>query len=233
MKTLEDHSVDLIYINPPFNGATKNKWDSVIDWVAWFNEADRLLKPTGNIVIHCAVPFNYQLIRSAPRPPSYSWYWKKENTTLPFIAKTQPMRCVEEILVWRGPKGQFFPQRVGTEKRIVQSKGQSSYYGSCTPQPIQEVIGKYQTHFLEMSREIVGFSTRPKKMIELIYNSYSKEGDTVLDCFCNDGFTSQCCEGRVWIGIDLFHEPSRLKTSLSFRPADSAERVLKQSLHQE
>lgn len=220
MKTLEDQSIDLIYINPPFNGATKNKWDSVIDWVEWFHQADRLLKPTGNIVIHCSIPFNYTLIRSAPRPPSYSWYWKKENTTLPFIAKIQPMRCVEEILVWRGPKGQFFPQRIGTEKRILHNNGKSSYYGSVTPQKPQEVIGKYQSHYLEMAREIHGFSTRPKKMIELMYNCYSKDGDIVLDCFCNDGFSSQCCKGRQWIGIDLFHEPTRL-ISNDIDPADS------------
>jgi site-specific DNA-methyltransferase (adenine-specific) len=211
MKGMEKQSIDLIYINPPFNGATKNKWDSVIDWTAWFAEADRILKPTGNIVIHCAVPFNYQLIRQAPRPPSYSWYWKKENTTLPFIAKTQPMRCVEEVLVWRGPKGQFFPQRVGTEKRKIRSNGISSYYNKAVVQEPQEVIGKYQNHFMEMAREIVGFSTRPRKMIEMMYNAYSKEGDTVLDCFCNDGFTSQCCPGRQWIGVDLYHEPTRMQ----------------------
>ena len=31
-------------------------------------------------MIHCSVPFNYTLIREAPKAPSYSWYWKKEAT---------------------------------------------------------------------------------------------------------------------------------------------------------
>ena len=211
MKTLDTASIDLIYTNPPFNGATRNKWDTKINWKEWFDEAFRVLKPTGNIVLHCAIPFNYTLIREAPCVPSYTWYWKKDNVTLPFIAKIQPMRCVEEILVWKCPKGQYFPQRVGTEERIVHNNGKSSYYGAITKQEPKKVIGKLQTHFLEMDREIDGFSTRPRDMVRLIYDSYSKEGDVVLDTFCNDGMSSQCCEGRHWIGIDLFHEPTKLK----------------------
>jgi site-specific DNA-methyltransferase (adenine-specific) len=211
MKTLETHSVNLIYTNPPFNGATRNQWDSVINWKEWFAEAFRILTPNGNIVMHCSVPFNYTLIREAPVPPSYSWYWKKEGTTLPFIAKIQPLRCVEEILVWKGKKAPYYPQRVGSEERVVTVDGKSSYYGNTTKRPPMTVIGRYQTHFLDMRREIDGFSTRPQEMVRLIYDSYSKEGDTVLDTFCNDGMSSQCCEGRHWIGIDLFHEPTKLR----------------------
>lgn len=210
MKGLETASVDLIYTNPPFNGATRNTWDKKIDWALFFKEARRLLKPTGNIVLHCAVPFNYTLIREAPSPPSYSWYWKKENVTCPFLAKTQPLRIVEEILVWRGERGQYFPQRVGTEERTYRASGKSSYYGAVSEQEPQTVQGKYQTHYLEMAREIDGFSTRPRDMIRLLYNAYSKEGDTVLDPFCNNALSAICCPGRHWIGIDLLHEPTYL-----------------------
>jgi site-specific DNA-methyltransferase (adenine-specific) len=211
MKTMDDHTVDLIYSNPPFNGATKNKWDTVIDWPVFFSEAFRLLKPNGNLILHCAVPFNYTLIRSAPQPPSYSWYWKKERVTLPFIAKYQPLRCVEEILVWKAPKGNYYPQRVGNQERTFTSKGNSTYYGNTVELRPQTVKGTYQTHFLDMKREIDGFSTRPKAMIRMLYDSYSKVGDTVLDPFCNDGLSSTCCHGRNWIGIDLFHKPKHFK----------------------
>jgi len=203
-------SVDLLYADPPFDAATRNSWDRPLDWPAFFTEAFRVLKPSGTLILHCSVPFNYQLIRSAPRPPSYSWYWKKDGVTLPFIAKIQPMRCVEEILVWKGKKAQYFPQRVGTEKRIFTSQGVSSYYGACSPQKKQTVVGKYQTHFVDMTREVDGFSTRPRALIKLMYDSYSKPGDTVLDCFCYNGISSTCCEGRRWIGIDLLHLPAYL-----------------------
>ena len=209
-KHIATGSVDLLYADPPFDAATRNSWDKPLDWPAFFAEAFRVLKPSGTLVLHCSIPFNYQLIRSAPRPPSYSWYWTKDGNTLPLIAKIQPLRNTEEILVWKGKKAQYFPQRVGTEKRTFTSQGTSSYYGACTPQKEQTVIGKYQTHHIFMAREIDGFSTRPKALIKLIYNSYSKPGDVVLDPFCYNGISSTCCSGRRWIGIDLLHIPKAL-----------------------
>lgn len=209
-KHIPTASVDLLYADPPFDGATKNSWDRIINWPAFFTEAFRVLKPSGILVLHSSIPFNYQLIRSAPRPPSYSWYWKKDGNTLPFIAKIQPLRNTEEILVWKGKKAQYFPQRVGTEKRTFTSQGASSYYGASSPQKEQTVVGYYQTHHIEMAREVDGFSTRPKALIKLIYNSYSKPGDTVLDPFCYNGVSSTCCSGRKWIGIDLLHIPKYL-----------------------
>lgn len=209
-KHIPTGSVDLLYADPPFDAATRNSWDRPLDWPAFFAEAFRVLKPSGTLVLHCSVPFNYQLIRYAPRPPSYSWYWTKDGNTLPLIAKIQPLRNTEEILVWKGKKAQYFPQRVGTEKRTFTSQGTSSYYGACSPQKQQTVIGKYQTHHISMAREVDGFSTRPKALIKLMYNSYSKPGDVVLDPFCYNGISSTCCSGRRWIGIDLLHIPKYL-----------------------
>ena len=211
MKThIPTASVDLLYADPPFDGATRNSWDRVVDWPAFFAEAFRVLKPAGTLVLHSSVPFNYTLIRAAPKPPSYSFYWKKESTTNPFIAKVQPLRNTEEILVWRNKKTTYYPQRVGTEERTVYSQGESSYYGACTPQKKQTVIGHYQTHHIDMKREIEGFSTRPRELMRLIYDSYSKAGDTVLDTFCYNGISSTCCPGRKWIGVDLIHIPKYL-----------------------
>jgi len=208
MKTLASESMDLIYSNPPFDGATQQPWDKPVDWPAFFAEAFRILKPTGNLILHCSVPFNYHLIRVAPQLPSHSWYWKKDGVTCAYLAKRQPMRCVEEILVWRGPKGQYFPKRTGEKVRIQRCPSkQSGYYGKGKGFEPYEVKGTYQTQFLDMKREIVGFSTRPRKMIELIYDHYSQPGDSVLDPFCNQGLSRSCCPGRTWVGIDLYHHP--------------------------
>lgn len=207
MKTLPSNSINLIYSNPPFN-STKHKWDTAVDWAAFFQEADRLLKPGGTVVLHCSIPFNYVLIQA--RAPNYSWYWDKGHTTNPFIAKYQPLRKVEEILVWYSGKPTYYPQRVGDEERTFTSDGCTGYYGNTVKQKKQTVKGKYQTHLINMKRRIDGFSTRPTELIQLIYDSYSVEGDTVLDPFCNDGLSSTCCPGRNWVGIDLNHQPKYL-----------------------
>jgi DNA modification methylase len=211
MKKLPAASVDLIYIDPPF-GTTQAWWDSKINWKAWFTEAYRLLKPTGNIVIHCSQPFTYTLIREAPYAPHYHWIWNKVNTTLPFVAKIQPLRCCEEILVFKGRgKGvSYYPQRVGTEERTFRSQGRSLYYGAVSEQPLQTVKGRYQTHYISMKKSVDGFATRPPDLIRLMINSYSKPSDTILDTFCYNGESFASCSDRRWIGIDKYHVPKWL-----------------------
>jgi site-specific DNA-methyltransferase (adenine-specific) len=210
IKTLPDKSINLIYFDPPF-GITKNSWDHKLDWSALFFEFDRVLCDNGNIVIHCSIPFNYTLIREAPRPPSYSWYWKKEAITNPLTVNLQPLRNTEEILVWKGKKHVIYnPQRTGTIERTAVSGEPSAYYGI---QPLvrtkKKVIGFYQTHHLDYKRNIQGFSSRPEDMIEMLLKSYTNEGDTVLDPTCYLGISGLVARrmNRRWIGIDLHFMP--------------------------
>lgn len=209
MRTMDAKSVDLIYWNPPF-GTTRQPWDEALDWVSIFAECFRILKDDGNLVIHCSIPFNYTLIRSAPRPPTYSWYWDKCATTLPLIVNHQPLRCVEEVLVWKMKRGKYFPQRVGDEERVVRGQYTSKYVMSNTTitDPVK-VRGKCQTHLLSMPRSIDGFSTRSEEMVELFIKSYTAEGDVVLDPTCYKGLTGRVSArlNRNWIGIDKYFEP--------------------------
>lgn len=203
MKRLESKTIDFLYINPPF-GTTKNEWDTKIDWAEWFKEAYRLIKDDGVIAIHASIPFNYTLIREAPKAPSYSWYWKKEGTTLALCAKVQPMRCMEEILIWKGKKARYYPKRVGT--KIGKSGGtySTSYCNPAGTQKKIDVVGQYQTHLIEMKRNLRGYATRPDEMIKLFLEHYTKEGDTVLDTFTHLGLTGRICKemNRKFIGID-------------------------------
>jgi len=210
MKRLTDKSVDFIYFNPPF-ATTENWWDEAMPWDAIFAEAFRILKDVGTLAIHCAVPFNYTLIRSSPRAPNYSWYWNKLATTTPLLAKRQPLRCVEEILVWtQGTK--YNPQRIGTEIRTVKSSAISTYVNqsTLTDVPPVTVVGRYQTHLINMRRKIRGFATRPDELIELFIKSYTNEGDTVLDPTCYKGLSGRIARSlnRRWIGIDKHFLPT-------------------------
>jgi DNA modification methylase len=211
---IPDKSISFIYFNPPF-GTTKQDWDEKLNWKLLFKEFFRVLKDDGVIAIHCSVPFNYVLIRESPIPPNYSWYWKKESITCPLIAKHQPLRNTEEILVWTNKKTKYFPQRVGTEIRQQggnYEKQKYSYYGNGSKQPKQQVIGKYQTHHIDMPRLIDGYSTRPVEMVELMIKSYTQEGDTILDPTCYKGLTGTVAKrmNRKWIGIDKYFYPTKL-----------------------
>jgi site-specific DNA-methyltransferase (adenine-specific) len=204
---VRDKTISLIYINPPF-GTTRNVWDEKQDWVALFDEFFRVLKDDGMLVIHCSIPFNYELIRAAPKPPAYSWYWKKEGPTCPLIANHQPLRLVEEILVWKKKKNTYYRQQIGTDVRVSKTMNATSYYmGNVSASKKTTMTGKTRTHLIDMKRNINGFSTRPDEIVQLMIDSYSKPGDTVLDCFCYKGLTSTSCKDRRWIGIDKHFYP--------------------------
>jgi DNA modification methylase len=126
------------------------------------------------------------------------------------------MSCVEEVLVWSS-KGKYNPQRVGTEKRIVKSSGNTKYVNHstlslCEP---KEVIGFYQTHYIEMKKHIRGFATRPDSIIELFIKTYTDEGDTILDPTCYQGLSGRIARNmnRRWIGIDKYFMPTELMTN--------------------
>jgi site-specific DNA-methyltransferase (adenine-specific) len=209
LKRIPSKSIHLLYINPPF-GTTRNKWDSVLDWTKLFKEYFRVLRDDGMLVIHASVPFNYELIRSAPKPPSYSWYWKKDNITCPLMANYQPLRIVEEVLVWKNKKNTYNPQRVGDElmKTAGFQQRSSDYYDYKTTceKPRGTRVGRVQTHLIDMPRVLDGFSTRPEELIELMIKCYTKEGDTILDTFCYRGLSGRVAKrmNRKWIGIDKY-----------------------------
>lgn len=208
---ISDTTIDLIYFNPPF-ATTKNKWDQALDWKLLFEQFYRILKPDGVIVIHCSVPFNYTLIRDAPKPPNYSWYWTKERITNPLLANKQPLRNTEEILVWTNKKVRYYPQKNGNEERTSYTASPSTYYGTIKETVKKTVKGYYQTHHIQMKRLLDGFSTRPIELVELIIKSYTKEGDTILDPTCHKGMCGAIAKGmgRKWIGMDKFYFPEKI-----------------------
>lgn len=211
MKRLPDKSIDLVYFNPPF-AVTHNDWDTKLNWPEIFKESFRILKPTGNLIIHCSIPFNYTLIREAPLLPHYTIYWNKINITQPLLCNKQPLRCVEEILVWRMKKGQFYPIKIGNEITVVKKANINSKGKYNNPVKIKEnytLVGKYAKHYIEMKKKVKGFSTRPEELIEMIYQFYTKPGDTVLDPTSYHGISGKVAKRleRNWIGIDLNFYP--------------------------
>lgn len=212
IKKIQTATVDLLYIDPPF-GTTVQFWDESINWSMIFPEMFRVLKDTGMLVIHCSIPFNYELIRKAPYAPHYSWYWNKQGSPTNYLnANKQPLRCVEEILVWKKKKATYYRQQIGEEERESAWTNGSDYYGTVKERKKTVLKGKTRTHYLDTKRSLDGFSTRPKEIVELMIKSYSQEGDTVLDLFCYKGLSGVVCKelGRNWIGFDKYHTPDLL-----------------------
>ena len=94
---LDSNSINLIYTNPPFF-TTENEWDKKLNWKILFTEMWRVLKPNGKIILHCSIPFTYDLIKV--ERPKYHYVWVKDRPTNFFHAKNQPLRQQEEVLVY-------------------------------------------------------------------------------------------------------------------------------------
>lgn len=204
-KTCKENSIDLIYFNPPF-GTTEQQWDKPLQWIELFQEMDRIIKPDGNIVIHSSIPFTYDLIRF--RKPKYHWIWNKGTTGNPFIAKKQPMRNTEEILVYHktGKVGKYFPQMEGDIERKIKNTSHTDYWGGRGDRKYVSIVkGKYPKHIISFKRKVRGLSTRPDELIEYIVKTYTIENDIVLDLTCYKGLTGTVCDkiGRRYIGVDI------------------------------
>jgi len=99
MKEIPDGSVDMVLTDPPYQ-ATACSWDSIIPFEPMWVELKRIIKPNGAIVLFGSEPFSSALRMSNIKQYKYDWIWEKSIPTGNFLAKYQPMKAHENILVF-------------------------------------------------------------------------------------------------------------------------------------
>ncbi len=208
IKTIKTDSIDFIYTNPPF-GTTQKKWDQPLEWNVLFPEMWRILKPTGVIALHSSMPFTYDLIRI--EKPKYHYTWKKKNPTNPLLCKKQPLRNIEEILIFYKKQPTYNIQMIGDEEiSYNRTNKYEGYYGNQTPNSSKQK-GKYPTTYLgEFPRIIQKKSPKSinDEITEKMIKTYSNENDIILDMTCCDKSNGIICEklNRNYIGVDISDE---------------------------
>ena len=100
MSNIPDKSVDLILCDLPY-GLSKCSWDTIIPFEPLWKQYRRVLKINGTAVLFGNQPFMSDLVNSNKSEYSHTWYWKKNNVTGALFAKKMPMRCIEEVAVFR------------------------------------------------------------------------------------------------------------------------------------
>ena len=96
---IPDKSVDLILCDLPYE-LTDCKWDKALPMDELWKEYRRVLKCNGVAALFAAQPFTTALINSNRRDFRYCWYWVKNTVTGFAFAKYQPMRRMEEVLIF-------------------------------------------------------------------------------------------------------------------------------------
>lgn len=212
MSKIPDGSVDLVLTDPPY-GTTACKWDSVIQFEPMWAHLHRVAKKSAAIVLFGNEPFSSYLRMSSIKQYKYDWVWDKGKGSNPFLAKKQPMRSYENIMVFSS--GVYYPQmRKGTPYKAPRTGGAHT----------NSIVGnnKKQGSFKQKDNDgtryplaILPYSIhcgsklhptqKPVALLEYLIRTYTNEGDTVLDFTMGSGSTGVACvnTGRKFIGIEL------------------------------
>lgn len=211
MKDIPDNSVDMILCDLPY-GTTECKWDNIIPFELLWQEYQRIGKENTPIVLFSVQPFTTKLINSNIKNFRYCWYWKKNNRTGFCFAKYQPMRCIEELCVFYKKMPTYNPQGLKEVEKTRQKK--TTLRGDTVYKRLaKSYVSKYTNyphHLLEFKNEVASNKNRlhptqkPVALLEYLINTYTNEGETVLDNCMGSGSTGIACinTGRNFIGIE-------------------------------
>ena len=218
---------DAIITDPPY-GTTNCRWDSVIPFDKMWDRINKLIKPTGAIVLFSNEPFTSLLICSNLKGFKYRWDWNKKIPTGIGYAKYRPMQQTEDICVFtkNGEKTIYNPQMIERtekeEREFIKKKGKDY-----TPQKNDMFIGikskaffhtsdpkyKYPVNLLNFNarskecnnRVRVHPTQKPVDLLEYLIKTYTNENDLVLDFTMGSGSTGVAClnTNRKFIGIEL------------------------------
>ncbi len=210
LKHIPDGAVDLVLTDPPY-GTTACKWDSVIPLEPMWEQLKRVIKPNGAIVLFGSEPFTSALIMSNIKMFKYCWVWEKNSVTGVLNAKKQPLRCIEDVVVFYGKQCLYNPQGV-VLCNLVCSTGNTNDKNSDNYGAVKgKTYIKKQTGY---PRQIQRFKSviktihptqKPVALMEYLIKTYTNENETVLDFTMGSGTTGVGCKqlGRRYIGIEI------------------------------
>ena len=212
MKDLPDKSIDAIIADLPY-GTTACKWDTIIPFEPLWGQYERIIKPNGAIVLFGSQPFTSALVMSNPKMFKYNLVWDKVAVTNPMLAKKQPMRCHEDILVFYDKQPTYNPQmrvgvkwsRAGKKQHTTDTLGQSTLFNNGS----DESEMKYPKSIITFSNADKTKNEHPTQkplaLMEWLVKTYTNEGDVVLDNTMGSGTTGVACvnTNRRFIGMEL------------------------------
>lgn len=205
METLPDQSIDAIITDPPY-GTTRCKWDSIIPFDDMWKQLKRIIKPNGAIVLFGSQPFTSALIMSNIEWFKYCWYWNKNFKTGHLNAKKQPMRSMEDIVVFYHNQPTYNAQGLTSYNKVKARGKNTKLYGDYGGTSFQEYTG-YPHQNLSFKRDLpsLHLTQKPVVLMSYLVNTYTNEGETVLDFTMGSGTTGVSCieTNRGFIGCEL------------------------------
>lgn len=214
LKKLDDNSVDMILCDPPY-GTTVQTWDSVIPFGEMWKELHRVTKDNGAILLFGSEPFSTMLRASNIRNFKYDWVWSKNKGTGHLNAKKMPMKYHEIISVFYKKPVNYKPQDTDghapmnyakNKQNNINGKHGSVVNDSGTTKRKPRSILEFPVVNNDGSTDGGRFhpNQKPVALLKYFIETYTDEGEVVLDFTMGSGSTGCACKelGREFIGIE-------------------------------
>ncbi len=204
-----DKKIDLILTDPPY-GTTQCKWDSIIPFEPMWEQLKRVIKDNGCIALFGSEPFSSALRMSNIKNFKYDWVWEKNKCTGVLNAKKQPLRNIENIIIFYKKQCLYNPQGIQSCNKITSTgnsgNGNSDNYGKVKIGTYIQTQTGYpkQKLFFNSVTKTLHPTQKPVALLEYLIKTYTNENDTVLDFTMGSGSTGVACKNlnRNFIGIE-------------------------------
>ena len=216
MKDIPDGSVDMILADLPY-GTTQNDWDLKIDSNKLWKQYKRVIKDNGAIILFGQGKFTAEMMLSQSKMHKYNLIWEKDRPSGFLNAKRMPLRSHEDIMVFYKRPPTYNPQfwegepLHGLGTKYLETQGINNNYGEFDD--TNEIRNarkgstqKYPRSVLEFSRPHppIHPTQKPVELCEWLINTYTNEGELVLDNVIGSGTTAVAAinTNRNFIGIE-------------------------------
>lgn len=215
MKEIPDKSVDMILCDLPY-GTTACKWDVVIPFEPLWEQYNRIIKDNGAIVLFGSEPFSSKLRLSNLKNYKYDWVWNKKNSGTGLLAKYQPLKITENIIIFGKNKVNYYPIMTKVDKVVNRkkfaNKNMGEHLGNTILKVKQDTGYRYPKNILEFYKDTKNQyqkkyhpTQKPVALLEYLIKTYTNENDIVLDNCMGSGSTGVASinTNRNFIGIEL------------------------------
>ncbi len=223
MKMIPDGSIDCIITDPPY-WTTACKRDTVIPFDLMWEQLKRIIKPNWAIILFGSEPFSSALRMSNIKNYKYDWTWNKKAPYGFAFAKHQPLRVIEDIVVFN-VKNNYNPQMTLAEVKNKRPRNKKySVDGDLTVNIKNRYAGenhnedlRYPVNYIEIRNDTkecnklnrIHPTQKPTELMEYLIKTYTNENETVLDFTMGSGSTGVAClntnRNFIWFELDEWY----------------------------
>lgn len=209
MKDIPDKSVDMILCDLPYGTTNRNKWDVVISFDKLWGQYNRVIKDNGAILLFADEPFTSQLIMSNHKNFKQRITWDKDRGSGFLNAKKMLLKQTEDIVLFYKEMPVYNPRMTDAQLDRIRPNSAKGINNSLNYGEVKELkhskdydnTKRYPTNLIKFSSlkgecnnlNRLHPTQKPVELCEWLLETYSNEGDTVLDNASGSSTTAIAC----------------------------------------